>query len=140
MPPRLLFKCFFPQYNLMYITRPVFIVNSIVDYAAIFILNDASGTAAAAEAVRCFSGGTIDFGLKKPQKGNSSCTPKQAASLAAYRRAVYLSISRVVNGRPGFGAFLFPDVKHCTTIYGDWVNQTRSGTALVPAVTKWFYQ
>jgi len=45
MPPRLFFKCFFPQYNLMYITRPVFIVNSIVDYAAIFILNDASGTA-----------------------------------------------------------------------------------------------
>ncbi|CAI5993983.1 unnamed protein product [Closterium sp. NIES-64] len=37
--PRGPWRCFFPQFNLFYISRPLFIVNSVADYAAIEIAN-----------------------------------------------------------------------------------------------------
>ncbi|CAI5488436.1 unnamed protein product [Closterium sp. Naga37s-1] len=42
--PRGPWRCFFPQFNLFYISRPLFIVNSVADYAAIEIANRQNAT------------------------------------------------------------------------------------------------
>ncbi|CAI5478650.1 unnamed protein product [Closterium sp. Yama58-4] len=51
--PRGPWRCFFPQFNLFYISRPLFIVNSVADYAAIEIANRGQNQSSTASIFSC---------------------------------------------------------------------------------------
>ncbi|GJP32148.1 hypothetical protein CLOM_g16725 [Closterium sp. NIES-68] len=48
-------KCFFPQNNLFFVRRPVFVVNSIADYAAIDIANQGQNASSTSRITHCMN-------------------------------------------------------------------------------------
>jgi hypothetical protein len=128
MPKDQLYKCFFPQYNLMYVNRPVFIVNSIADYAAIFILNESTNQTSSV--VQCLY-------------SSSSCPPGENANLQTYQKTVTRTVSQIMKSKPSFGYYLTAEVQHCATIYDTWIFQSqkvlKKEHQLVPDLSTWFW-
>ncbi|GJP34164.1 hypothetical protein CLOM_g18620 [Closterium sp. NIES-68] len=157
-------RCFFPQYNVEFIDTPLYIVNSINDYAAIEILNYAQNTSN--NILKCLgeiapnggSGGYVPRTTRNllasaagkgrssrssgggGQVANSSCTVKAQAALKSYSTRMLKRIQSLVRRRPQLGSYLLGASAHCTTIYPTWSNVHRKGVYLRQAIADWYFK
>ncbi|GJP48161.1 hypothetical protein CLOM_g7436 [Closterium sp. NIES-68] len=140
--PRSPWRCFFPQFNLFYISRPLFIVNSVADYAAIEIANRGQNQSSTTNIFSCLdkvydSEPTIPADLTRAK---SRCTPQELAAIQVYSKRVLTRINAVLRQRKQFGSFIMGSLAHCTTIYPSWSLIRRKKEYLRDAIDQWYMQ
>ncbi|CAI7767998.1 unnamed protein product, partial [Closterium sp. NIES-54] len=127
-----LWRCFFPQYNLQYVSTPMFIVQSTYDKV---------GAGISFSPPRLPDNNTLDRCMTPGL--NRVCSAPVLRSLDQYRLRLRTAINDVVARasatRRSKSAFIVTDDAHCMAAYPDWNKRVgRSGLTLAMAITHWW--
>ena len=125
-------SCFTAQVNLNYLNHPVMVVNSDADPVGV---SAAFGIPYSQNLSDCIGYSTENQHLQAPPPG---CSSDLTAAIRTYIDETKTNITKLLAAKPGFGAFIYPKVAHCSVIGSDWGSFKVNGTSLPRAVAAWF--
>ena len=126
--------CFFPQYGILNISQPTYIINSLFDYVAMTLTFHPSSQRALLSCIDVVTGAAKGAAASAA----ASCSPDMQRVIRSYPSFMIKHVGKLIKANADVKAFIVDGFTHCMTIYPTWSKVTRKGVSLTKAVTAWY--